>query len=396
MTNWVDYQGYPMLIVKRIKEGYELTQERVVIVNLDVHPTKWWLPITYVEESNPNFSNTTPVDWLSPDNTSHIVPSKEKTGWKFDIFEGQKIADVINEILCSASGYYRVNYDKENWELLTKELNKGNNTKIHPVNRAQMIDDAFNLARTNSLNYTLALNVSLYLTHEADYIPWHTAFRHLSFLQNLLRTSDKYHTFMGIKQTSGLMIRHAVTTWRNFPGSSGLFEGSTCFAKPKTHFARWWGHVFKKREEKGEKPRRQDERQSPGLATLDINLKTEILCAGVRYANQSMWTRTLEYIIASALDDDNRKDLQEALACSNSSEILKKYLNSTLDPNYSIDFQTAAINVVSRHQTGPEIVFNFMLKEYEHIRRIKNFKAVVQDVALTIGGAITTEQQYVN
>ncbi|XP_017885815.1 puromycin-sensitive aminopeptidase-like protein, partial [Ceratina calcarata] len=92
--------------------------------------------------------------------------------------------------------YYRVNYDVENWELLMRELNKGNNTKIHVLNRAQMIDDALNLARIDSLKYTVALNVTLYLTHEADYMPWQPAFRHLSFLRNLLRTSEKYHTFM--------------------------------------------------------------------------------------------------------------------------------------------------------------------------------------------------------
>ncbi|XP_026668993.1 aminopeptidase N-like, partial [Ceratina calcarata] len=79
-----------------------------------------------------------------------------------------------------------VNYDVENWELLIKELNMGNDTKIHVLNRAQMIDDAFNLARVNSLNYTVALNVALYLTDEADYMPWQPAFRHLSFLRNLL------------------------------------------------------------------------------------------------------------------------------------------------------------------------------------------------------------------
>ncbi|XP_026672067.1 aminopeptidase N-like, partial [Ceratina calcarata] len=64
---------------------------------------------------------------------------------------------------------------------------------------------------------------------------------------------------------------------------------------------------------------------------LDVNLKTEILCAGVRNANQSTWTHTLEYIIASMPDDDTL-DQMPALACSNSSKILTEYLNSTLNP----------------------------------------------------------------
>ncbi|XP_017888729.1 aminopeptidase N-like [Ceratina calcarata] len=188
MHNWVEYPGYPTLTVKRVKEGYQLTQEHFVIalIKVNEYPTKWWIPITYVEESNPNFKNTTPVDWFAPEKESHTVPSEEKKGWF--IFNTQQ------------AGYYRVNYDVENWELLIKELNMGNDTKIHVLNRAQMIDDAFNLARVNSLNYTVALNVALYLTHEADYMPWQPAFRHLSFLRNLLRTSEEYHTFMEIRR----------------------------------------------------------------------------------------------------------------------------------------------------------------------------------------------------
>ena len=42
------------------------------------------------------------------------------------------------------SGFYRVNYDLENWNKLIKQL-KENHTLINPINRAQLIDDSFNL-----------------------------------------------------------------------------------------------------------------------------------------------------------------------------------------------------------------------------------------------------------
>ncbi|XP_026671359.1 aminopeptidase N-like, partial [Ceratina calcarata] len=292
MHNWVEYSGYPTLIVKRVKEGYELTQEHFVIVflNIDIYPTKWWLPITYVEESNPNFSNTTPIDWLSPDDESHIVPSKEKTGW------------------------------------------------------------------------------FIFNTQQAECMKYRNLQRYVAYLMRTL-TKDVGYEPKANDSDLVKMLRIKAMKWACEAGVKN------CTSYAEKTYQQWL--------------------KNPEMK-LDVNLKTEILCAGVRYANQSIWTRTLEYIIASTLDDDNRKDLQEALACSNSSEILKKYLNSTLDPNYSIDFKTAAINVVSRHRTGPEIVFHFMVKEYQHIQKINNFKAVVEDVAIAIGGAITTEQQHVN
>uniref|UniRef100_A0A4W5LNV5 ERAP1-like C-terminal domain-containing protein n=1 Tax=Hucho hucho TaxID=62062 RepID=A0A4W5LNV5_9TELE len=44
------------------------------------------------------------------------------------------------------SGYYRVNYDMDNWERLLNQLTT-DHTVIPLINRAQIVDDAFNLAR---------------------------------------------------------------------------------------------------------------------------------------------------------------------------------------------------------------------------------------------------------
>lgn len=44
------------------------------------------------------------------------------------------------------TGYYRVNYEIENWQALTDQL-LTEHPLIHITNRAQMLDDALNLAR---------------------------------------------------------------------------------------------------------------------------------------------------------------------------------------------------------------------------------------------------------
>ncbi|XP_017884091.1 aminopeptidase N-like [Ceratina calcarata] len=376
MHNWVEYPGYPTLTVKRVDEGYQLTQERFLIVFSKFHKyrTKWWIPITYVQESDPNFTNTTPVDWFSPDDESYTVPSKEKTGWF--VFNTQQ------------AGYYRVNYEIENWKLLIKELNKGNNTKIHPVNRAQMIDDAFNLARTESLNYTLALNVTLYLTHETDYIPWQPAFRHLGFLQNLLRTSNKYYTFKRY-------VAYLMKALTKNVGYEPKANDSDLVKMLRVDAMRWACEVGIEDCTSYAEKTYQEWLKNPQMK-LDVNLKTEILCAGVRNANESAWTDTLGYITASTTDEDDRKNQLVALACSNSSHILTKYLNLTLDSNYPIDFKTVAKNVVSRYPAGSQLVFNFLLKEYERIEKLPNSKIVIAELAEAISETITSGQQHFN
>ena len=43
-------------------------------------------------------------------------------------------------------GYYRVNYDQQNWQALMDQL-KSDHHVISVKNRAQIIDDSFNLGR---------------------------------------------------------------------------------------------------------------------------------------------------------------------------------------------------------------------------------------------------------
>lgn len=44
------------------------------------------------------------------------------------------------------TGFYRVNYDNDNWNLLIQQLNSDHQV-IHVINRAQIINDAMELAR---------------------------------------------------------------------------------------------------------------------------------------------------------------------------------------------------------------------------------------------------------
>ena len=102
------------------------------------------------------------------------------------------------------SGYYRVNYDAQNWRLITQQLMSTNFNIIHRTNRAQLIDDAFTLARSGVIDYGIALNLSEYLGAETDFIPLYSFYQaleflepHLQHLQNVFfyRVSIRYSTY---------------------------------------------------------------------------------------------------------------------------------------------------------------------------------------------------------
>ena len=54
-----------------------------------------------------------------------------------------------------------------------------------------MVDDIMNLARSQKVDYELALDLLLYLKSESDYIPWSSALMNLGFLKGRLLKSTK-------------------------------------------------------------------------------------------------------------------------------------------------------------------------------------------------------------
>lgn len=64
---------------------------------------------------------------------------------------------------------------------------------IAPANRAQLIDDALNLARGGSLDYQIALDITKYLVHENDYVPWKAAISALTFIDTMFMKSGEYY-----------------------------------------------------------------------------------------------------------------------------------------------------------------------------------------------------------
>lgn len=74
-------------------------------------------------------------------------------------------------------------------------MNKDNFRDISTINRAQLIDDALNLARAGKLDYAIALDVTSYLAHENEYLPWKAALTALNYLDDMLIMLPGYDKF---------------------------------------------------------------------------------------------------------------------------------------------------------------------------------------------------------
>lgn len=66
-------------------------------------------------------------------------------------------------------------------------------------NRAQLINDAFSLARVGRVDYPIALNLTLYMDKENDYIPWEAALGVISYITDMFSRYSGYGPLEVIK-----------------------------------------------------------------------------------------------------------------------------------------------------------------------------------------------------
>ncbi|XP_015127629.1 thyrotropin-releasing hormone-degrading ectoenzyme-like isoform X2 [Diachasma alloeum] len=157
MNPWLEQRGYPLLKVTRnYKTGIiSITQsdgENSESGNL------WTIPINYATTSRPDFSSTRPMYFMRRANHSLVLD-------RIDRNDG-----IILNI--QQTGFYRVDYDWENWKRIIAYLNSENYHKIHVLNRAQLLNDVVYFSERDERYYELLVDMAMYLRRETNLLPW--------------------------------------------------------------------------------------------------------------------------------------------------------------------------------------------------------------------------------
>ena len=204
MDTWTLQPGFPLVTVRRHYDANMayLTQERFVQRGFEVadqqktYPERWWIPITRTRPGG-NFDYTyNHHAWMDPEREevpifcllehgSGIILNVQQTGSRFEYEFMQFLQSPKN------SGYFRVNYDVENWRRLMLSL-ESDPTSIAVANRAQLVDDAFNLARAGLVDYELALGMTRFLVREKNYVVWAAAKKNLKYIGKMLSRTGAY------------------------------------------------------------------------------------------------------------------------------------------------------------------------------------------------------------
>ncbi|OWR41739.1 aminopeptidase N like protein [Danaus plexippus plexippus] len=172
ITNWIDKTGYPVIRVVHRPGGVQVTQEHFSFTTSS-RPSNFRIPLTYTTRNEPNFNNLFPSEIM--DLVSVVTTNLGEDDWIIFNIQGQ--------------GYYRVNYDDVLWQRIINALqDEEQREKIHPLNRASILDDALNLARAGKLDYSIAFEIVLTMELETDYGVWKTFVRNMDFIRKRLMT----------------------------------------------------------------------------------------------------------------------------------------------------------------------------------------------------------------
>ncbi|KAM6303802.1 aminopeptidase N [Podargus strigoides] len=341
MDRWTLQMGFPVVTVNT--NTGTVTQRHFL---LDPNST--------VERpSSFNYTWIVPITWMTPSASG-------------DRYWLTKVSDTNNQFKVSSpswlllnlnvSGFFRVNYNQENWDQLLSQLSS-NHQAIPTINRAQIIDDAFNLARAKHVNVTLALSTTRFLGQEMAYMPWQAALNNLQYFQLMFDRSEVFGVMTKYiqKQVTPLFnhYKNVTSNWVVIP--SGLMDqygeiiaistscsyGITECQDLATNYSRQW---------------QQDVTKNP----IPPNLRSAIYCSMVATGGEEIWNFIWERFQEATVVSEADK-LRTALSCSTQPWILKRYLQYTLDPT-KIRKQdaTSTINSIASNVVGQPLAWDFI------------------------------------
>jgi len=363
MDTWIKQMGYPVVSVKR--EGNEaiLTQERFVSdVDGPADPKfQWNIPLTYKFQKAKDTKRRWFIGWHHKQKEV-VIPWSKYLGW---------IKVNVDQV-----GFYRVNYEPENWKALATQLNQDHEI-FSGGDRASLIDDAFNLANAGRVSQTQALELTEYLIKEKGYVPFQAATKSLGFIGGLLDAgpgSEAYGKYimerimpsvhrLGWKDTGSHLDKYL----RSLVLNLAVKDNCKCTVpKAKNAFKAWM--------EKG--------------TVIPANLRSIAYYAGIRYGGEKEWNFMFEKY-KSCLYPSEKKTLMTALTYTADKTILKKYVDMMLDKDIIRPADLMfAINSVAKNPIGAELAYEFLDTKWDN-ELMARYKADFSTLGRMLAGVLS-------
>uniref|UniRef100_A0A8C7N569 Aminopeptidase n=1 Tax=Oncorhynchus kisutch TaxID=8019 RepID=A0A8C7N569_ONCKI len=344
MNRWVLQMGFPVVT---INTATGLITQKHFLLDPD--------SVGSVPPSDFKYEWIVPIKWMEAGVVQKEIWLLEKEALNNKLTSGHWVLANIN-----VTGYYRVNYDLGNWERLLFQLST-NHQVIPVINRAQLVDDAFNLARAKFIPTTLALKTTKYLSKEIEYVPWESALNNLDYFYLMFDRTEVYGTMQHyVRNLVTPLFQHFKTItadWRipftsrynqvnaiRMACSSGLVE---CQNLTKSWYSQW--------------------KADPDNNLIHPNLRMTVYCSAIAAGGAAEWDFGWNMFKTATIASDADK-LMSSLACTKDHELLNKYLRYTLDSD-KIRKQdaTSVIVYISSNVQGQTLAWDFVTQNWEYM-----------------------------
>nr|AIK67332.1 aminopeptidase N [Plutella xylostella] len=305
LSDWVYEPGYPVINVDiNMNTGNIYIEQERFFTTTGSSNQVWPLPLTYTSASSPDWSNT---------KASHVM-----TGKSYNITKTPAHEWTIFNV--KQNGYYRVNYDTHNWELIAEALQKDVNA-IHYLNRAQIVDDVFALMRSGRMTHALGFQILDFLKKDVSYYSWYPAISGFNWLRNrFLHLPDVLAEFDEILYK---YLDAVVTNLGYEAADSNEPLTRTLNRFYVMSFACNIGH------EGCVQHATQKYTEMVNGGKVDPNIRRHVYCTGLRQGSLAQWKVLQVLYLASNNQADEVVKLR-GLGCTSDEQAVKEYLEMVL------------------------------------------------------------------
>lgn len=355
MNPWIYQKNYPLLTVTRdyALGTVTLSQSRFLTEpdnTGDTNDYQWYLPLTYtrVEDGFTDFTNIHATQYLEPQQVR-----QDSVG----IFDAPILFNLLNY------GYYRVNYDMENWNRLIDFLLLDDFTQIAVESRAQLLGDSYAVAQAGIESFDLPYRLAQYLTRELEeYVPFAMAIDiyyeignlfnpppEALLLENLLVNIfyDRYISFGGIASNANdtfgqLMYKRAIV---DVSCGRDMVE---CVNESTQVFSQWM---------------QSSNPDDPDNNPVNPNTRYPVYCTALRNGGSAEKT-FLENRLANCYNPQEIHAMSNALECSNSKEQMEMELKQVLSSSQG---NLDGLVSVMMNPKGRKMGFDFLYANEEEL-----------------------------
>ncbi|XP_072020377.1 aminopeptidase N-like [Amphiura filiformis] len=358
MDTWTLNMGFPLVTFDRLDTTTANISQKHFLIDPDspVDPDNKYGDIGYIWEIEVSHTHASEQEYAKPKKDFMEREQSKIIQLSAGIQDGDWYLANIKQY-----GYYRVNYDDTNWDRLTTQLS-GDHTLIPVENRAQLIDDAFNLARSGEISQIRALSLTTYLDKEMDYVPWQATLSVMAYIR------DMFSRYSGYGPLEKYMLQkitplYNFVGWEDDPNDPLLTQYNRVNAISTA--CRYGMDDCRSRVSLLYMEYMENYTQ---YNPISPNLKSVVYCYGIKEGGQAEWEFGLERYQATS-DSSEKNTWLYGLSCTQEPWILSRFLELVFDS--SIVRQGDAprlIGNVAKNYAGRALAWDFVREQWEFLK----------------------------